>query len=186
VFDELKRIRRAGDSAFNYHGGRSIPVAVLLILVVVLSAGSGLYAGASYFPQQAPNLTITTTIYTTTTSWTTSTIWSTLTSVVYGVWTTVQYTTSTSTITVTGNPHIKAVITNNGGTNSFTLKVFTTSNTLVCKQSASINMGSTVTLDCEVTPGTYVVRVFYAVFTKIYGPMTVTVPPDAVIPITYP
>jgi preprotein translocase subunit SecG len=68
VFEELKKISTA---AFR---GRSIPVAMLLILVVLLSAGSGLYAGASFFPQQAPNVTITTTIFTTTTSWTTSTI----------------------------------------------------------------------------------------------------------------
>jgi len=80
----------------------SIPVAVLLVLVVLLSAGSGLYAGASFFAQQAP-VTVTTTIFTTTTSWTTSTIWSTVTAVVLGVWTTVQYTTSTSTVTVTGS-----------------------------------------------------------------------------------
>jgi hypothetical protein len=77
---------------------------VLLVLVVLLSLGSGFYAGASFFPQQAPNLTITTTIFTTTTSLTTSTIWSTVTSVVYGVWTTVQYTTSTSTVTLTSVP----------------------------------------------------------------------------------
>jgi preprotein translocase subunit SecG len=92
-------MRRAGDSAFK---GRSIPVAVLLISVVLLSTGSGIYAGASFFAQQAPNVTITTTIYTTTTWWTTSTIWSTVTQVVKGVLTTVQYTTSTSTITITG------------------------------------------------------------------------------------
>jgi len=82
---------------------RAIPVAVLLILTILLSVGSGLYAGASFFAQQAPNVTITTTIFTTTTSWTTSTIWSTVTSVVQGVWTTVQYTTSTSTVTVAGS-----------------------------------------------------------------------------------
>jgi uncharacterized protein (DUF2141 family) len=99
VFEKLKKSNSASDSVFRR---RSIPIAVLLILVVLLSLGSGLYAGASYFPQQAPNVTITTTIYTTTTSWTTSTIWSTVTSVVQGVWTTVQYTTSTSTVTVTG------------------------------------------------------------------------------------
>ncbi len=74
---------------------------VLLILTILLSVGSGLYAGASFFAQQAPNVTITTTIFTTTTSWTTSTIWSTVTSVVEGIWTTVQYTTSTSTVTIT-------------------------------------------------------------------------------------
>jgi hypothetical protein len=79
-------------------------MAVLLVLVVLLSLGSGLYAGASFFPQQAPNVTITTTIFTTTTSWTTSTIWSIVTSVVEGIWTTVQYTTSTSTVTVTSHP----------------------------------------------------------------------------------
>jgi hypothetical protein len=80
-------------------------VAVLLIFVVLLSIGSGFYASASYFAQQAPtDVTVTTIVYTTTTSWTTSTIWSTVTSVVYGVWTTVQYTTSTSTVTLTGAP----------------------------------------------------------------------------------
>jgi hypothetical protein len=95
----LKKSSKAGDSVFK---GRSIPVAVLLVFVVLLSAGSAFYAGASFFPQQAPNVTITTTIFTTTTSWTTSTIWSTVTSVVEGIWTTVQYTTSTSTVTITG------------------------------------------------------------------------------------
>jgi preprotein translocase subunit SecG len=98
VFIRLKKKSKAGDSAFKR---RSIPVAGLLIVVVLLSAGSGLYAG-SFFAQQAPNVTITTTIFTTT-SWTTLTIWSIVTSVVYGVWTTVQYTTSTSTVTVTGS-----------------------------------------------------------------------------------
>jgi len=92
----LKKSSKAGESDSK---GRSIPVAVLLIIVVLLSVGSG-FVGASVFTQQAPN--VTTTIYTTTTSWTTSTIWSTVTSVVQGVWTTVQYTTSTSTVTVTG------------------------------------------------------------------------------------
>jgi hypothetical protein len=81
---------------------RAIPVALLLIMSILLSVGSGLYAGASFFAQQAPNVTVTTTLYTTTTSWTTSTIWSTVTSVVAGVWTTVDYTTSTSTVTMTG------------------------------------------------------------------------------------
>jgi hypothetical protein len=90
---------KAGDSPVKW---RSISVAALLILVVLLSAGSGIYAGASFFAQQAPIVTITTTIYTTTTSWTTSTIWSIVTTVVQGVLTTVQYTTSTSTVTVTG------------------------------------------------------------------------------------
>jgi hypothetical protein len=99
VFEEFMKISKAGDSDF---GRRSIRVAILLILVVFLSAGSGLYAGASFFPQQAPSATVTTTIFTTTTSWTTSTIWSTVTSVVQGVLTTIQYTTSTSTVTVTG------------------------------------------------------------------------------------
>ena len=80
----------------------STPIAVLLIFAVLLSAGSGFYAGAALVPQQAPYVTITTTIYTTTTSWTTSTLWSTVTEVVEGVLTTVEYTTSTSTVTVTG------------------------------------------------------------------------------------
>lgn len=91
----MKENSKAGNSAFN---ARSIPLAILLIIVVLLSGVSG-FVGASFFTQQVPN--VTTTIYTTTTSWTTSTVWSTVTSVVYGVWTTVQYTTSTSTVTVT-------------------------------------------------------------------------------------
>lgn len=86
----------------------SIRVAVLLVFVVLLSASSGVYAGASFFAQQAPNVTVTTTILTTTTSWTTSTAWSTVTAVIYGVWTTVQYTTSTSTVTVTGSTITRA------------------------------------------------------------------------------
>jgi preprotein translocase subunit SecG len=90
-------------SALNDRSGRAIPVAVLLILVVLLSMGSGIYASASYFGQQASNVTVTTTIYTTTTSWVTSTIWSTVTQTVQGILTTVQYTTSTSTVTVTGS-----------------------------------------------------------------------------------
>ena len=169
--------------------GRSIPVAALLILVVLVSTGSGLYAGASYFPQQAPNLTITTTIYTTTTSWTTSTIWSTLTSTFLGVLTTIEYTTSTSTTTVTtppGPPHITLFVTNNGASNYFTLKVYTTSNSVVCTKNAYVSASKSASLDCVVNPGTYVVRVFYALFTLIYGPATVTVPPDVIINIKYP
>jgi hypothetical protein len=77
---------------------------MLLILVVLISAGSGVYAGASFFAQQGANVTVTTTIYTTTTSWTTSTIWSTVTEIVQGILTTVEYTTSTSTITMTQPP----------------------------------------------------------------------------------
>jgi preprotein translocase subunit SecG len=99
VFEKLKKNSKANDSPVKW---RSISVAALLVLVVLLSASTGIYAGASFFAQQAPNVTITTTTFTTTTSWTTSTIWSTVTSVVQGVWTTVQYTTSTSTVTVTG------------------------------------------------------------------------------------
>lgn len=98
-------MRRARDSILKRG---SIPVAVLLVFVVLLSASSGLYAGASFFAQQAPNVTVTTTILTTTTSWTTSTIWSTVTAVILGVWTTVQYTTSTSTVTVTGTTSSRA------------------------------------------------------------------------------
>jgi hypothetical protein len=89
---------------------------MLLILVVLLSAGSGVYAGASFFAQQAPGVTVTTTLFTTTTSWTTSTIWSTVTSVVQGVLTTVEYTTSTSTVTVTGSTSTRPakIVTANG------------------------------------------------------------------------
>lgn len=106
-------------SSLNRHRGRTIPVAALLILVVLISAGSGVYAGASYFVQQAPNVTVTTTLFTTTTSWTTSTIWSTVTEVVQGVLTTVQYTTSTSTVTVTGgtNTGTFGTTSNAGATN---------------------------------------------------------------------
>jgi hypothetical protein len=95
VVEELKNFSRA------ILKRRAIPVTVLLILTILLSVGSGLYAGASFFAQQAPNVTITTTIFTTTTSWTTSTIWSTVTEVVQGILTTVEYTTSTSTVTLT-------------------------------------------------------------------------------------
>jgi hypothetical protein len=108
VFDELKKISRAGDSPFK---GSSIPVAVLLVLVVLLSAGSGLYAGTSFFAQQAPDVTITTTIFTTTTVWTTSTIRSIVTALVYGVWTTVEYTTSTSTIFATATTTTSSTLT---------------------------------------------------------------------------
>jgi len=100
VFENLKKSSRVGDSPFK---APSIPMAILLIIVVLLSAGSG-FVGASFFAQQAPNVTVTTTIYTTTTSWTTSTIWSTVTTVVQGVLTTIQYTTSTSTVTLTSLP----------------------------------------------------------------------------------
>jgi hypothetical protein len=104
VVNRLKKNSGPNEASpvLNDHRGRATPVAVLLIFVVLLSMGSGIYASASYFAPQASNVTVTTTIYTTTTSWTTSTIWSTVTSVVYGVWTTVQYTTSTSTVTVGG------------------------------------------------------------------------------------
>lgn len=100
----MKKSSRADGSAFDNRRSRSVLMAVLLVLVVLLSLGSGLYAGASFFPQQAPNVTITTTIYTTTTSWMTSTVWSTITQVVLGVLTTIEYTTSTSTVTVSGTP----------------------------------------------------------------------------------
>ena len=77
----MKKNSKAGDSTFKR---LSIPIGALLVVVVLLSAGSG-FVGASFFAQQAPNVTITTTIYTTTISWTTSTIWSTVTSTVLGV-----------------------------------------------------------------------------------------------------
>lgn len=113
MFDELKKISRASEasSAFNSQRGRSMPVAVLLVFVVLLSAGSGIYAGASFFAQQAPVVTITTTIYTTTTSWTTSIIWSTVTQVVQGVLTTIEYTTSTSTIFATATTTTASTLT---------------------------------------------------------------------------
>jgi preprotein translocase subunit SecG len=104
VVNRLKKNSHEASPLLNDRRGRAIPVAVLLIFVVLLSMGSGIYASASFFAQQAPNVTVTTTIYTTTTSWTTSTIWSTVTQVVQGVLTTIDYTTSTSTVTVTGIP----------------------------------------------------------------------------------
>jgi len=100
VFEQLKKCNSPDKASYGLNGHRasSIIVAVLLVFAVLLSASSGVYAGASFFPQ---DVTVTTTVYSTTTSWTTSTIWSTLTSTVYGVWTTVVNTTSTSTVTVT-------------------------------------------------------------------------------------
>lgn len=115
MFEELKKISTAALR------GRSIPVAVLLVLVVLLSVGSGFYAGASFFPQQAPNVTVTTTFFTTTTSWATSTSWSTVTSVVYGVWTTVQYTTSTSTVTISGGDTYTKLLLHMDGTGGSTV-----------------------------------------------------------------
>ena len=97
----MKKSSGTDRSALDSRRLHSVLVAVLLIFVVLLSVGSGVYVGASFFPQQVPNVTITTTTFTTTTSWTTSTIWSTVTQVVQGVLTTIQYTTSTSTITQT-------------------------------------------------------------------------------------
>ena len=112
----MKKSSRADGSAPDIRRRRSVLVATLLILVVLLSVSSGLYAGASFFPQQAPNVTITTTIYTTTTSWTTSTIWSTVTETVQGILTTIEYTTSTSTATVTGGRTRTFGTTSVGGT----------------------------------------------------------------------
>lgn len=80
---------------------RSTLLAALVIFVALVSAGSGIYAGASFFAPLA-NVTVTTTIFTTTTNWVTSTDWSTVTETVQGVLTTIQYTSSTSTVTVTG------------------------------------------------------------------------------------
>ena len=99
----MKKSSGTDRSALDSRRLHSVLVAVLLVFVVLLSVGSGVYVGASFFPQQAPNVTTTTTIFTTTTSWTTSTIWSTVTQVVQGVLTTIEYTTSTSTVTVTGS-----------------------------------------------------------------------------------
>jgi hypothetical protein len=73
----------------------------LLILVVLLSADLGLYSGVASIVPLA-DVTTTTTIFTTTTNWITSTIFSTTTQVVEGVLTTIEYTSSTSTVTVTG------------------------------------------------------------------------------------
>jgi hypothetical protein len=64
------------------------------------AAGAGAYVGASIDLQQIQTIT-TTTI--TTVLMTTSTIWSTATETVLGVLTTIQYTTSTSTVTFTGS-----------------------------------------------------------------------------------
>lgn len=89
MFEELKRMTRK----------RSILTAGLLILVALLSLGSGIYAGASFF---APLASVTVTTTTFTTNFITSTVLSTITETVSGVLTTIQYTSSTSTVTVTG------------------------------------------------------------------------------------
>lgn len=73
---------------------------MLLLLVVVLSAGSGLYVGASFFAPQ--DVTTTSTVFTTTTILSTSTILSTVTQSIQGILTIIEYTSSTSTTTVTG------------------------------------------------------------------------------------
>jgi len=113
----LKKSGKADDSASD-NPRRSVLVAALLILVVLLSASSVLLAGASFFPQQTPDVTITTTIYTTVTSWTTSIVWSTVTQVVEGVLTTVKYTTSTSTVTGAVRPPTNLGKTDIGATNN--------------------------------------------------------------------
>ncbi len=104
VLEQLKKNNGSNNasSAVNDHRRGSIPVAVLLTFVVLLSS-SGAYAGASFLAQQAPGVTVTSTVYTTTTLWTTSMIWSTMTETVEGILTTIEYTTSTSTITVTSS-----------------------------------------------------------------------------------
>jgi hypothetical protein len=90
VFEKLKRMTRS----------RSVLLGALMVFVALVSLGSGIYAGASFFAPLA-NITVTTTIFTTTTSWVTSTVWSSVTETVEGVLTTIQYTSSTSTVTVT-------------------------------------------------------------------------------------
>jgi hypothetical protein len=90
VYKNLKRMSRE----------RSFLLALLIIFVTLLSLGSGIYAGASFFAPLA-NITVTTTIFTTATSWVTSAVWSSVTETVQGVLTTIQYTSSTSTVTVT-------------------------------------------------------------------------------------
>jgi hypothetical protein len=101
----LKKCSRPDEAShrLNDRRARSVPVAMLLVLAVLLSATSGVYAGASFLAQQAPNVTATTTVYSTTTSWATLVNWSTVTQVVQGVLTTATYTTSTSTVTVTAS-----------------------------------------------------------------------------------
>jgi hypothetical protein len=98
VLENLKNIARALRSAFRK---RSIPLALSLIVVVLVSVGSGIYAGASFFSPLA-NVTVTSTTFVTTTSWITSTVMSTVTQTVQGVLTTIVYTSSTSTTTYTG------------------------------------------------------------------------------------
>ena len=116
VFKKLKNNNEAGDHARGSRRGRSVLVALLLVFVVLLSAGSGLYAGASFFAQQAPGVTLTTTIFTTTTSWTTSTIWSTIWFTVEGILTTVEYTTSTSTVTISASDTYTKLLSHMDGT----------------------------------------------------------------------
>jgi hypothetical protein len=76
VFKELKKCSRLNLVRYNLDDrrARSVTVGVLLVFAVLLSAGSGAYAGASFFPEG----NVTTTVYSTTTSWITSTVWSTV------------------------------------------------------------------------------------------------------------
>jgi hypothetical protein len=101
VFERLKKFSRPNLARYGLDDrrARSVLVGVLLVFAVVLSASSGEYAGASFFPQD----NVTTTVYSTTTSWITSTVWSTVTEVVQGVLTTTTYTTITSTVTATSS-----------------------------------------------------------------------------------
>ena len=181
MFEQLKKSNRQA---------RSIPIAVLLIFAVLLSAASGIYAGASFFPQQAPNLTITTTIYTTTTSWTISTISSTVTSVVYGVWTTVQYTTSTSTVTVTqpssttaSTFSITATVNLRSGFTTRTIAATVSQGSkVVATQSHSWYTGSYAFVFGGLPAGTYTVTMTAPM--TVPQSQTVTVPPNAQLTFT--
>ncbi len=85
------------------NGKRSISIAALLMFVAFLSLGSGVYGRTSFFAPLA-NITVTTTIFTT--AFVTTTVLSTVTQTVPGILTTIQYVSSTSTVTVTGGTTI--------------------------------------------------------------------------------
>ncbi len=113
------------------NGKRSISIAALLMFVAFLSLGSGVYGGTSFFAPLA-NVTVTTTIFTT--NFVTTTILSTVTATVLGALTTIQYTSSTSTVTVTGGTTIYTFGDTNietpliwGGANYIVSNPFTTS-----------------------------------------------------------
>jgi hypothetical protein len=94
---------------------------------------------------------------------------------------------SSASLTLSVNPSgnvISAIITVNSYPGTFRLRVANLNNIAVCIKSQDIPKGQIGSLVCAVTPGTYRVEVFR--FTsRIYGPVTVTIPPDFTVNINY-